>query len=281
MKRKYYSIRNKKQSEQYGLNVLKRLFLNLYIDFEDKGYFQEYFGYWCVDADTHDNWIPGSLGGSIDNHVFNALLKDDLWPIKEKIKNYEEDDLFDIAEFLFDHVSKPIKGNYHSYSNCGMHYSEFDQKVGRINFSNKINEILANYSGGFEISKQGQILVKEEIGLTDIYAAKTLTEDKDTRTKINLAIQKYRGSRSDMEERRIAIRELADILESLRPEIKRHMLSKDDDALFELANKFYVRHFNDKQIKKYDKNIWYSWMFYFYLSTIHTLLRLIEKYAKS
>ena len=281
MKKKYYSIRNKKQSEIYNLNVLNKLFLNLYLDFEEKGYLQQYFGYWCVDANTPNSWVLGSLGSNIDNHVFNALLKDNLWPIKENIKNYKDGDLFDIAEFLFDYISKPVKGNYHSFNDCGMHYSDFDQKAGQTDFLDKINEIIINYGHGFEMSNQGQIFIKEEVGLTDIYKAKIPTKDEAIKTKINFSIQKYRGSRSDMEERRIAIRELADILESLRPKIKEFMLSKDDDTLFNLANNFYIRHSNDKQVKKYDKNIWYSWMFYFYLSTIYALLSLIKEHEKS
>ncbi|MEO3693618.1 hypothetical protein ABDJ85_19265, partial [Roseateles sp. DJS-2-20] len=35
-------------------------------------------------------------------------------------------------------------------------------------------------------------------------------------------------------------------------------------------------HHNDKQRTSYDAGIWLSWMFYFYLSTIHVVLRKIE-----
>ena len=58
------------------------------------------------------------------------------------------------------------------------------------------------------------------------------------------------------------------------------MDKKDEDAIFTIANKFHIRHSNPEQMKEYDKDIWYSWMFYFYLSTIHTLLRLIERQKK-
>ncbi len=279
--KKYYSIRNKKRSGMYNLDVLKKLFINLYLNLEDKGYFQEQFGYWCVDASTHNNWTEGNLGRDIEAIFFNALLKENLWPIPEKINLYSEDDLFDVIEFLFDHVSRPTKGSYHSYSDCGMHYSKFNKTAGQDKFREMVNEILTNYGDGFEISKEGRVLIKDEKGLTDIFRAKVTSSDKDIKTKIDLAIQKYRSSRSDFEERRIAVRELADVLEKLRPMMKRVMLKKDENAIFNIANNFYIRHSNEKQMKHYDKNIWYSWMFYFYLSTIHTLLRLIEKYEKS
>ena len=34
---------------------------------------------------------------------------------------------------------------------------------------------------------------------------------------------------------------------------------------------------NEKQQTGYDPAIWLSWMFYFYLSTIHAVVRMIEK----
>ena len=43
--------------------------------------------------------------------------------------------------------------------------------------------------------------------------------------------------------------------------------------LFNLANNFGIRHHNDHQKTSYDANIWLSWMFYFYLATIHVVLR--------
>jgi len=47
--------------------------------------------------------------------------------------------------------------------------------------------------------------------------------------------------------------------------------------LFNIANNFSIRHANEKQKNSYDKNIWYSWMFYFYIATIHALLRIKER----
>lgn len=49
--------------------------------------------------------------------------------------------------------------------------------------------------------------------------------------------------------------------------------SADEKDLFNIANNFGKRHRNDKQRTAYDAGIWFSWMFYFYLSTIHVVLR--------
>jgi hypothetical protein len=81
---------------------------------------------------------------------------------------------------------------------------------------------------------------------------------------------------STLDDRRQAVRDLADVLEYLRPKVKVLLTSKDDSDLFNIANNFGVRHHNDKQKTTYDAALWLSWMFYFYLATIHVVLRKIE-----
>lgn len=112
--KQYYSIRTGKNKNFSGFNldILKKLFADLYSEFDTKGYFQEYFGYDCVDA----GFVAGILGENIEAQIYRLLRKDNIWPIKEKAKDYEEDDLFDVIEFLYDHTSKPIEteGAYHS-----------------------------------------------------------------------------------------------------------------------------------------------------------------------
>ncbi len=256
---------------------MKRLFSDAYTEFENGGYFQEYFGYYCVDASP--NQVSGKLGENIDAQIYRLLRNDNLWPVKEKIKGYSEDDLFDMIEFLYDHISKPIEteGAYHNWNQCGWHYSKFDKTMGQLEFICKMNDILSEYETGFEIDKNGLILIKDESGLANIYSANIPTDRDDIKTKVSLAVQEYLKSRSNLETRRIAIRELADILEILKPDVKKYLSNKDDSDLFCIANNFSIRHANDKQKINYDRDIWYSWMFYFYLATIHALLRIKER----
>lgn len=61
------------------------------------------------------------------------------------------------------------------------------------------------------------------------------------------------------------MRELADVLEVLRP--------KDEQELFRLANGFAIRHNNREQMRLYDDAVWLRWAFYVYLATIHAVLR--------
>jgi len=77
--RKYYSTRTGKnpEGERLSLDLLKRLFIAVYEDFERRYYFQEAFGYSCVDA----GYILGKLGSDIEAHMIRKLRKTGLWPI--------------------------------------------------------------------------------------------------------------------------------------------------------------------------------------------------------
>ena len=53
---------------------------DVYSDHLREGYFDEYFGYNCVDLD----FVPGKLGQDVEVKVFKALKKQDLYPFKER-----------------------------------------------------------------------------------------------------------------------------------------------------------------------------------------------------
>lgn len=275
IKRNYYSVRTGKISpdQQVNFEVLKKLFLVTYNKLNSDGYFQKYFGINC-----EDGYIPGELGEEIDAIVFVNLRKDNLYPIYQNLPNYTEDDFFDIIEFLHDHCSKGLNGHYHSWNNCGYHYEEFNDIEGQKHYREMLNPILREYKEGFEISDSGEILILSDNGLSNLFEADIPTNDKDNiSNKINSAILKFRRHKSTLDDRREAIRELADVLEFLRPAIKQHLNRKDENDIFNIANNFGIRHHNKDQQTEYDKAIWYSWIFYYYLATLHAVLRMTNK----
>lgn len=272
----YYSVRTGKNpnARNIDLSMMKLLFVKVYEAFEDKAYFQEAFGYYCVDA----GHVDGTLGSDIEAQFLLHLRKGNLWPIQEKITDYSEDDLFDVIEFLHDLISKPTDGDYHSYSQCGWHYSVFDSATGRQEFRTQVNRLLVDYKEGYELSEQNEILALAEPGLEYLLEASIPSQDtENVKSKVAAAILKFRRYRASIDDRHAAIRDLVDVLEFLRPQVKDVLKTKDEGDLFNLANNFGIRHHNDKQKTDYDKAIWYSWMFYYYLATIHTVIRLIDK----
>jgi hypothetical protein len=275
IKRNYYSVRTGKISpdQQVNFEVLKKLFSVTYNKLNTDGYFQKYFGINC-----EDGYIPGELGAEIEAMIFVNLRKDNLYPIYQNLPNYTEDDFFDIIEFLHDHCSKGFNGHYHNWNNCGYHYEEFNDIEGQKQYRELLNPILREYKNGFEISESGEILILSDNGLSNLFEADIPTNEKENvSNKINAAILKFRRHKSTLDDRREAIRELADVLEFIRPAIKEHLNKKDENDIFNIANNFGIRHHNKDQQTEYDKAIWYSWIFYYYLATLHAVLRMTNK----
>lgn len=274
-KRQYYSMRMGKNpnASKLDLSVLLKLFRELYTDFEMRGYFQEAFGDYCAD----EGKIPGKLGSNVSAKIFLILRKENLWSIYDKCLDYSEEDLFDIIEFIYDYISKPIDGSYHQYDDS-WHYNKFKKELGQQEFKERINEVLRDYKDGYELSEKGEILMAIEPGLDDLMDNEFSEIDPENiENRINSAKLKFRRYRSSQEERRDAVRNLADILEFLKPKLKLVLTQKDESDLFNIANNFGIRHHNDQQRTKYDKSIWHEWMFYYYLTTIRATLKLIKR----
>lgn len=272
-RRPSYSMRNGRNPHLKGfpLSKIKEVFKGFYSELEDEGFFQESFGYYCIDAGD----VPGAIKSPAAD-ILLTLRKDNLWPIASCIEGYSEDDFFDIIEYLFQVVSKPLTGSFHNYSNCGMHWQTFDKYEGQQLFRRRINEMLTLYEKQFELSEDGEILLVAEAGLEPLFDAKVPTSDANVSSRVEAALLSYRRHGSTVEDRRKAVRDLVDVLEYLRAEAKVHM--KDDERdLFNIANNFGIRHHNQKQKTKYDQALWLSWMFYVYLATIHLVVRKIEQ----
>lgn len=276
MKREYYSQRKGIGPSETNLDLpsFKKLFLAIYRRFEREGYFQKYFGMYCVDRGD----VPGELGEDVESAIFISLRKADLWPVTVKIDYYSEDDVFDMIEYLHDHCAKPTQREMHEWGGCGWHVSESDDKKGRIEFRDAVNDVLKDYKSGFEISEHGEILILPDDGMMQLIEAEIITDDTENiQSRINSAINKFRRARASEDDRRDALRDLADVLEYLRPQAKTLLVRQDESDLFNIANNFGIRHHNQQQKTDYDKATWQSWIFYSYLSTIHLLLRLIKQ----
>lgn len=254
-----------------SLDDVLDIFVRFFQQLENDGYFTEAFGYYCVDEGN----IYGKVK-DVDLEILLNIRKRDLWPINEYAHGYSEDDFLDVIEFLFQYVSKPIDGTMHSYSNCGMHWETFNQVEGRREFREKINSVLDHYESRFELSENGMVLQKAELGFEKIFEADVPSYDPNVSDRINAAILNFRRHGSSLDDRRQAVRDLADVFEYLKSNVKEFLTNKDEKDLFNIANNFGIRHHNEKQKTSYDAAIWLSWMFYFYLSTIHVVLRKIE-----
>ena len=256
------------------LETFQRLLLALLSEFERRYYFQEALGYECVDM---DHPVYGYMGKDPQAYAILRLRKPGLWPVDTR-GSYSDDDLFDIVEFVYDNVSKPVSGRHHAYQDCGWHYVKFDKSEGKREFRESVNALLRDFGEGWTLSESGEIL---RLGSDDYAALLDIPlprgDDKNVLSRVNLAVRKYRTRASTPDDQRDAVRDLADVLEFLRGEAKRVLTKRDESDLFELANSFGVRHHREDQKTDYDPKIWIPWMFYYYLCTIHALLSILER----
>ncbi|BCM88063.1 hypothetical protein [Methylobacterium indicum] len=269
MTKRFYSTRIGKNQNLHGFEFsdIRDIFRSIYLELEKDGYFAEALGFECVDGD-----IPGKIRDP-SRDMFVNIRKDKLWPIHFASQYYEEDDLFDVIEYLHSVVSKPLKGTYHQHNDCGMHWHEFDKIAGQNEFREKINSLLDLYKNKFELSKEGEVLQRPEDGLERIFNADIPVEDRPIKDRVTAAILRYRRHGSTIDDRRHAVRDLADVLEFIRPKMEGIITKKDESDLFNIANNFGIRHHNEKQKTEYDDAAWLSWIFYLYLSTIHLVMR--------
>jgi len=272
MARRYYSSRTK--PKRLTVEELYQKLENLYLLFRDKDYFKNKAGI------TKES-IPDAI-----LHEAAIDLSFQPFPItKWSPENITEDHIFDTLEFLFDRVSKP--GEWVGMTNdTGWNYYDYDSyddKAGQEEFRDKANAILAEYKTGYELTQTGTILAKGTDGLQNIIDAEIISYDEaNVDSKVRNAITKWRNRHMSLTEKKEAIRELADVFEWLRKtkNLGNVLDSKDESALFDIANNFSIRHHNPSQKTNYDRTIWYSWIFHFYLATYHAAIRLLIKKEK-
>lgn len=265
-RKQFFSERLGITSSEFHLTLdqLKTMLLPIYQKFSKEGYFSEAIGRYHGPYGTE-----GYLGNDIKLALLYAFRREIAWPPDNHIEEYSDNDLFDIIEFLFCHIRKPY---------VRFEYEESQETRitdGQREFLEAINPILSDYGDGYLLSESGFIEHLPAPGFEDLILQEPLTDDEVIKVKLKAAIEKYRRSRSSVEEIKHAIKELADILEFLRPRIKGMPISKDENELFMIANLYGIRHFNPDQKTDYDNEIWYEWFFFSYLGAIHLTLKYI------
>jgi hypothetical protein len=249
MDRVYYSQRiGRSPLANPDMNDVARVLALTVAEMWQRGYMQEWYGYHCVDAGN----VDGRAAMPLPAHIEGETGWRWPWP--------PHDPLF--------------------HNGCGWHYGAFDPGPARALFRSRMNRTLTKYLGGsFWISENGQIEHTADDGLDQLIDAPLPTKEPDIVRRVEGAIAIFRNRGRTEEDLRLAVRELFDVLEKLRPQVKAEMLTADEGALFNIANNFTIRHLNEKQKGNYDSAIWHHWMFYVNLSTIHLITRLTARKA--
>ncbi|AMQ75639.1 MULTISPECIES: hypothetical protein [Bacillus amyloliquefaciens group] len=262
-KKRYYSERhNLWKRKRYTESELVELFIQTYHEFIQKGLFDELLGY----QDTKRKRIPGIIAGNFELFLYKQLGKRELAPI-DLNNAYNEEDIFDLIELFYDYVSMPI-----------IPKSKYDQAAGQLKYRDEMNFILNNYGQGFELTQEGYIRELIDNGLENLIDSQyEFDDDKDSEEVVKRATKKFFHYNADDTDKKSAILEIAGLLENLRESNKLHLAKKDESDLFNLLNNFNLRHNNPNQQTKYEKSIFYPWVFFNLLSALDAALKLLNR----
>lgn len=238
---------------------------------------------------SHCRNDTGALGVDPGLHFMQTISREGVWPYWEPEyddfgerwflwESWDADTLFDVIEVVHDLVSKPTSSGIHCTA-CGKHYSAFNRTEGQSIFRRELNTVLRRNDPPYELDAEGQIVEAAPAEFSQLLEAPVPvgTEYDRITSRIDAAITRFRTRGASIDDRRHAVRDLADVLEALRPDIRENMLPADEKALFQLANSFAIRHNNRQQKGDYERITWLRWAFYVYLATIHAVLRVRQR----
>jgi hypothetical protein len=270
-RRPYWSER--RSGDGIPIMAVTREFARIVGSLEQRGYLEEAFEKDCVDERSTVN--PAAL-------LHDLTGRPDLWPLDTIELSVVPDAFFDLIEALYDIVSRPRNRSYHSYSDCGWHHSDFSRQSGRSVYAWQINRLLDRSNLGIRLATEGEdagrLIELTDDARSDLVQRMAERQDKATGDRVRHAIALFRNRSATEHDKRSAGLALALVLEERRALLKKELLSKDEGALFQLANEFAVRHQDGKQHGDYDP-VFRDWIFWWYLATIELTDRLIERRA--
>ena len=268
--RPHYSQRgsNEHVVGEVSLAPLVRRALVTLREMQEEHLFAELLGFECFDA-------LGETDSSPEDELERRVGKPHLWSAEPE--SWSEADLCDFLEVFHDLASRPTKRWLHQYSGCGWHPEKFSKGSGQALYRWRINRILDQSLIGLRLADSGEDIgrmtrvVPGELGalIDDMSRA-----DAQAQTQVDHAIALFRQRGGTRETKRSAVVALAGILEERRSLLSDELLSKDEGALFQIANKFHIRHQRADQRDDYDDEF-LDWIFYWFLATVQLTDRLV------
>lgn len=268
--RPYYSqrVQGDADTSESMLRTIARRVRALIDEFAADLYFDEVFHVECIEF----NFLPGSTPEEV---LDSNVGKPHLW--SDEFNGWTEADLCDFIEVFHDQMARPTRRWFHSFSwtPCGWHAESFSRRSGQAIYRWRMNQLLDTTSFDFRLAETGKDTgrmvrrVPNGLGrLMDEVLADAAVEDPEAH-----AISLFRKRGATREDRRSAVVTLAGILEDRRELLKDRLWTKDEGALFDIANNFDLRHRKADQRGDYDAEF-LEWIFYWYLATVNLTKRL-------
>jgi len=249
-------------------------------DARAKGVFAETFG---VYRNEEGRTVRGRIEDE-DAYFLNSLGRSGIRVTTDEIEGGpprgvmgSRDDLFNLIELLHaECVSEPAR-RQHGPGDT-IFQAPFDHEAGQRILRGKVNPLLRRHDPPLELLPNDQIVERPDDELRPLVSeAVPETAEPIVRDPLEAGISGFLRHGATVQERRSAVKQLADALEPLRGEIKEALLSEDENQLFHIANCFAIRHNNRSQRGDYDKDVWLQWMFYVYVATARAMIRVRER----
>jgi hypothetical protein len=191
------------------------------------------------------------------------------------VDSQSDDEIFDLLELLYREVV--------SYPSGREAYPSWNRAAGQQRFRDALNPILARRDPPLELDETGIIVqrVAEPMRRLIEQPLPDTAPKREVVDGVDDAIAHYRRREATAGDRRAAVRELADVLEFLRADVKRHLPTQDERDLFRIANEFALRHNKPSTRRDFDEPVWLAWLFYVYLATIRLTLELRRRQSDS
>ena len=213
---------------------------------------------------------------AIDRAIRLRLGVPGLWPLRP---DWDDDTFYSLIEVFHDLVARPRSRVYHDFSDCGFHYADFAYRPAQRMYRWRVNKLLARTGIDLELAETGEDtgrLVHNPADPRRELVLSALSPGTPAADLVRHAVALFRARGAGREEKRSACIALAAVLEQRRSQIKTELLTKDEGALFQIANQFDIRHRNADQHADYDET-YLDWIFWWYLATVELTDRLAER----
>ena len=244
-------------------------FVQLLWEMKELGYFPKALPRGCVDTDDYD---PAKVTKSIRRAVKLEIT----WPVEAlHAWTLDEAELFSLVEYFHDAARRPrLVERWHSFGDCGPHYGDHSRESGGVVYRWRVNDLLESYGVDLRLAatgpEKGRLVRHFSSGLDDLADAQVEARAADVQDEVAHAIRNYRERDASLPQRRSALALLAGALEPRRKAIGARVTLQDESDLFQIANKFAIRHRNSQQRDDYGPEF-LDWIFWNYLAMIELM----------
>ena len=246
-------------------------------ELQQRGYLDNIASQPCID-DRGGPDPDAVIASEIDRRAGGLQLT---WPPTPWSASWDDDEFWELVEIVHDLVARPRHATYHDFGSCGWHYSHHSRGAGQAVYRWRVNELLTRHGVDLQLADRGEdrgrlVHVPSDERSELLQRAVSPSIAVATRESVEHAIALFRSRNAGREDKRSACIALAAVLEERREQLKTDLLSKDEGALFQIANQFAIRHRRADQQSDYDQ-AYLDWLFWWYLATVELTNRLLAR----